>query len=72
MYVNAAGVVLKFLNRWNMNARYSRVAQTGEPHRLDLFSINIVDFNVCVCVTEVGCSWGGTRLVTRDLHTSIY
>ena len=30
---------------------------------------------VCVCmracVTEVGCSWGGTRLVTRDLCTSI-
>ena len=26
----------------------------------------------CVCVTEVGCSWGGTRLVTRDLRTSIY
>ena len=30
--------------------------------------------SVCVCVTEVGCSWGGTRrrLVTRDLRTSIY
>ena len=27
---------------------------------------------VCVCVTEVGCSWGRTRLVTRDLRTSIY
>ena len=26
----------------------------------------------CVCVTEVRCSWGGTRLVTRDLHTSMY
>ena len=25
---------------------------------------------VCVCVTEVGCSSGGTRLVTRDLRTS--
>ena len=26
---------------------------------------------VCVCVTEVGCSWGGTRLVMRDLRTAI-
>ena len=26
----------------------------------------------CVCVTEVGCSWGGTGLVTFDLRTSIY
>ena len=24
---------------------------------------------VLVCVTEVGCSWGGTRLVTHDLRT---
>ena len=23
---------------------------------------------VCLCVTEVGCSWGGTRLVTCDLR----
>ena len=23
-----------------------------------------------VCVMEVGCLWGGTRLVTRDLRTS--
>ena len=23
-----------------------------------------------MCVTEVGCSWGWTRLVTRDLRTS--
>ena len=27
--------------------------------------------SVCVCVTEVGCSWGWTRLVMRDLCTSI-
>ena len=27
---------------------------------------------VCVRVTEVGCSWGGTRLVTRNLRASIY
>ena len=25
---------------------------------------------VCVCVTEVGCSWGGTRLVMCDLRTT--
>ena len=25
---------------------------------------------VCVCVMEVGCSWSGTRLVTRDLRNS--
>ena len=24
---------------------------------------------VSVCVTEMGCTWGGTRLVRRDLHT---
>ena len=24
---------------------------------------------VCLRVTEVGCSWGGTRLVMRDLQT---
>jgi len=32
MYVIAADVLLKFLNRWNMNARHSRVAQTGGPY----------------------------------------
>ena len=25
-----------------------------------------------MCVTEVGCLWGGTRLVTHDPRTSIY
>ena len=28
-----------------------------------------VCLSVRVCVTEVGCSWGGTRIVTRDLRT---
>ena len=38
-----------------------------------MWTINTLRFNrVPVCVTEVGCSWGGTRLVTCDLCTSIY
>ena len=28
-----------------------------------------VCLSVCVCVTEAGCLWGGTRLVTCDLRT---
>ena len=31
-----------------------------------------VKISMCVCVTEVGRLWGGTRLVTCDLHTSMY
>ena len=28
-----------------------------------------IKISLCVCVTEVGRSWGGTRLVTHSLHT---
>ena len=34
----------------------------------DVIDILTVCLSVCVCVQR-GCSWGGTRLVTRDLHT---
>ena len=37
-------------------------------------SYQYIEILMCVrvCVTEVGCSWGGTRLVTCDLCTSMY
>ena len=53
---------------WNMKiSEYS--FYLNHPHIKILTCVCVSD---CLCVTEVGCSWGGTRLVTCDLRTSNY
>ena len=37
----------------------------GGDRRMRGSSIYYFNVCVCVCVMEVGCSWGGTRLVTQ-------
>ena len=47
------------------------VAKDGQAmEELQQYLTLYQDFScVCVCVTEVGCLWSGTRLVIRDLCT---
>jgi len=63
-------------HNWSCHeAPTSRIEDWTEDSYLQVFFVSLsihYDLNVCLCVTEVGSSGGGTRVVTCDLRTYLY
>ena len=56
---------------YHVNRLLCSAVKTNESKPILHFVYQYIKIVTCVCVTEVGCLWGGTRLVTHDLRTSI-
>ena len=71
---------LKFKGSHHCTIAFGATSSRPQCKRESVLWSHYQDFNVracmcvrvCACVMEVGCLWGRTRLVTRDLRTSIY